>query len=115
MKKDLVLAYTYKRDFSKALEIVKPMLEEDNVDEQTYQVNELADQVIAPTNPRVFQSSLSFTQQLTNDRKCLFIGLYEQFYRKALENTASPSRDEMLRRLSGYEQNLPDRFSIRGQ
>jgi hypothetical protein len=34
---------------------------------------------------------------------------------KALENTASPSRDEMLRRLSGYEQNLPDRFSIRGQ
>jgi tetratricopeptide (TPR) repeat protein len=38
MKKDLVLAYTYKRDFSKALEIVKPMLEEDNVDEQTYQV-----------------------------------------------------------------------------
>jgi tetratricopeptide (TPR) repeat protein len=38
MKKDLVLAYTYKRDFSKALEIVKPMLEEDDVDEQTYQV-----------------------------------------------------------------------------
>jgi len=34
---------------------------------------------------------------------------------KALENTASPSRDEMLRRLSGYGQNLPDRFSIRGQ
>jgi len=33
---------------------------------------------------------------------------------KALENTASPSRDEMPRRLSGYEQNLPDRFSIRG-
>jgi tetratricopeptide (TPR) repeat protein len=38
MKKDLVLAYTYKRDFAKALETVKPMLEEDNVDEQTYQV-----------------------------------------------------------------------------
>ena len=38
MKKDLVLAYTYKRDFSKALELVKPMLEGDNVDEQTYQV-----------------------------------------------------------------------------
>ncbi len=38
LKRDLVLAYTYKRDFSKALEIVKPMLEEDNVDEQTYQV-----------------------------------------------------------------------------
>jgi hypothetical protein len=34
---------------------------------------------------------------------------------KALANTASPSRDEMLRRLSGYGQNLPDRFSIRGQ
>jgi Tfp pilus assembly protein PilF len=38
LKKDLVLAYTYKRDFAKALEVVKPMLEEDNVDEQTYQV-----------------------------------------------------------------------------
>ena len=38
LKKDLVLAYTYKRDFSKALEVVKPMLEEDDVDEQTYQV-----------------------------------------------------------------------------
>jgi tetratricopeptide (TPR) repeat protein len=38
LKKDLVLAYTYKRDFSKALEVVKPMLEGDNVDEQTYQV-----------------------------------------------------------------------------
>ena len=38
LKKDLVLAYTYKRDFAKGLEVVKPMLEEDNVDEQTYQV-----------------------------------------------------------------------------
>ncbi|MGZ3951507.1 MAG: tetratricopeptide repeat protein [Flavisolibacter sp.] len=38
MKKDLVLAYTYKRDFSKALELVKPMLEDENADEQTYQV-----------------------------------------------------------------------------
>ena len=38
LKKDLVLSYTYKRDFARALEIVKPMLEEDDVDEQTYQV-----------------------------------------------------------------------------
>src|SRR5215213_8537806 len=38
LKKDLVLAYTYKRDFAKALEVVKPMLEDDDVDEQTYQV-----------------------------------------------------------------------------
>ena len=37
-KKDLVLAYTYKRDFAKALETVKPMLEGDDADEQTYQV-----------------------------------------------------------------------------
>ena len=38
LRKDLVLAYTYKRDFSKALEVVKPMLEGNDVDEQTYQV-----------------------------------------------------------------------------
>lgn len=38
LKKDLVLAYTYKRDFAKALEVVKPMLEEDDADEQIYQV-----------------------------------------------------------------------------
>jgi tetratricopeptide (TPR) repeat protein len=38
LKKDLVLAYTYKRDFAKALDVVKPLLEEDDVDEQTYQV-----------------------------------------------------------------------------
>jgi tetratricopeptide (TPR) repeat protein len=38
LKKDLVLAYTYKRDFSRALETVKPMLEGEDVDEQTYQV-----------------------------------------------------------------------------
>lgn len=38
LKKDLVLSYTYKRDFAKALETVKPLLEEDDVDEQTYQV-----------------------------------------------------------------------------
>lgn len=39
LKKDLVLSYTYKRDFAKALGIVKPMLEEDDVDEQTYQLS----------------------------------------------------------------------------
>jgi tetratricopeptide (TPR) repeat protein len=38
LKKNLVLAYTYKRDFAKALEVVKPMVEENNADEQTYQV-----------------------------------------------------------------------------
>lgn len=38
LQKDLVLAYTYKRDFAKALEVVKPLLERDDVDEQTYQV-----------------------------------------------------------------------------
>jgi hypothetical protein len=34
---------------------------------------------------------------------------------KTVANIASPSRDEMLRRLTGYGQKLPDRFSIRGQ
>ena len=34
---------------------------------------------------------------------------------KTKANTASPSHEEMLRRLSGYGQNLPDRFTIRGQ
>ena len=38
LKKDLVLAYTYKRDFAKALDVVKPLLEDNDVDEQTYQV-----------------------------------------------------------------------------
>lgn len=38
LQKDLVLSYTYKRDFAKALGVVKPMLEKDVVDEQTYQV-----------------------------------------------------------------------------
>lgn len=38
LKKDLVLAYTYKRDFAKALEVVKPLVEESDADEQTYQV-----------------------------------------------------------------------------
>lgn len=38
LQKDLVLSYTYKRDFAKALEVVKPMLERNDADEQTYQV-----------------------------------------------------------------------------
>ncbi len=37
-QKDLVLAYTYKRDFAKALDVVKPMLERNDLDEQSYQV-----------------------------------------------------------------------------
>lgn len=38
LKKDLVLAYTYKRDFAKALELVKPLVEGNDADEQTFQV-----------------------------------------------------------------------------
>ena len=38
LQKDLVLSYTYKRDFAKALEVVKPMLERNDADAQTYQV-----------------------------------------------------------------------------
>jgi tetratricopeptide (TPR) repeat protein len=38
LKKNLVLAYTYKRDFAKALEVAKPLVEESDADEQTYQV-----------------------------------------------------------------------------
>lgn len=38
LTKDLVLAYTYKRDFSKALETVKPILDRDDADVQTYQI-----------------------------------------------------------------------------
>jgi len=34
---------------------------------------------------------------------------------KNVANIASPSRDEMLRRLTSYGQILPDRFSTRGQ
>jgi tetratricopeptide (TPR) repeat protein len=37
LQKDLVLSYTYKRDFAKALEVAKPMLERDDADVQTYQ------------------------------------------------------------------------------
>ncbi len=38
LQKDLALAYTYKRDFAKALDVVKPLVEENDADEQTYQV-----------------------------------------------------------------------------
>lgn len=34
---------------------------------------------------------------------------------KTVANIASPDREEMLRRLTGYGQNLPDRHSIRGE
>lgn len=37
LKKYLVLSYTYKRDFTKALEMVEPLLERNDVDVQTYQ------------------------------------------------------------------------------
>lgn len=38
LKKNLVLAYTYKRDFAKALEVAKPLVEDNDADEQSYQV-----------------------------------------------------------------------------
>ena len=38
VKRDLVLAYTYKRDFAKALDVAKPLVEESDADEQTFQV-----------------------------------------------------------------------------
>lgn len=38
LKKNVVLAYTYKRDFAKALELAKPLIEENDADEQTFQV-----------------------------------------------------------------------------
>src|SRR5690349_13522182 len=38
VKRDLVLAYTYNRDFAKALDVAKPMVEEGDADEQTFQV-----------------------------------------------------------------------------
>jgi|KBSSwiStaDraftv2_1062776.scaffolds.fasta_scaffold1017297_3 hypothetical protein len=34
---------------------------------------------------------------------------------KTVASIASPGRDEMLSRLAGYGQKLPDRFSVRGQ
>jgi hypothetical protein len=33
---------------------------------------------------------------------------------KTVASIASPGRDEMLSRLAGYGQKLPDRFSVRG-
>lgn len=36
--KDLALSYTYKREFRQALETVKPMIERDDADVQTYQI-----------------------------------------------------------------------------
>lgn len=38
LQKDLVLSYTYSRDFGKALDVVKPMLDRDDVDVQTFQL-----------------------------------------------------------------------------
>ena len=38
LSKDLALAYTYHRDFGKALETVKPLLEKDDADIATYQI-----------------------------------------------------------------------------
>lgn len=37
-QKDLAMSYLYKRDFTKALEVVKPMLERDDADVATYQI-----------------------------------------------------------------------------
>jgi tetratricopeptide (TPR) repeat protein len=37
-QKDLALSYLYKRDFTKAMEVVKPMLERDDADVATYQI-----------------------------------------------------------------------------
>jgi hypothetical protein len=34
---------------------------------------------------------------------------------KTVANIAPPGRDEMLRRLTGYGKNLPDRFSTTGE
>lgn len=38
LQKDLVLSYYYKRDFAKALEHIKPMLDRDDADVMTYQI-----------------------------------------------------------------------------
>ena len=38
LKKELTLAYFYKRDYAKALENIKPMLEDDDADIMTYQI-----------------------------------------------------------------------------
>jgi tetratricopeptide (TPR) repeat protein len=39
LQKDIILAYTYKKDFDKALTIVKPMLDREDIDVQGYQVS----------------------------------------------------------------------------
>ena len=38
LNKDLALAYTYDKDFTKALGVVKPLIDRDDADEATYQV-----------------------------------------------------------------------------
>jgi Tfp pilus assembly protein PilF len=38
LQKDLALAYYYKRDYAKALDVVRPMLERDDADVMTYQI-----------------------------------------------------------------------------
>src|SRR5438309_7448278 len=38
LQKDLALSYLYKRDYIKALETVKPMLDREDVDVVTYQI-----------------------------------------------------------------------------
>ena len=38
LQKDLALSYTYKRDFAKALDVVKPMMERDDADVPAYQI-----------------------------------------------------------------------------
>ena len=38
LQKDLALSYLYKRDFIRALETVKPMMEREDADVQTYQI-----------------------------------------------------------------------------
>src|SRR4051812_18154333 len=38
LQKDLALSYLYKRDYSSALQTIKPMLESDDADVVTYQI-----------------------------------------------------------------------------
>jgi Tfp pilus assembly protein PilF len=38
MQKDLVMSYYYKRDYAKASELIKPMLDKDEADEATFQI-----------------------------------------------------------------------------
>jgi tetratricopeptide (TPR) repeat protein len=39
LHKYLVLSYTYKRDFARALEVIKPLIDRDDIDEQMYQAS----------------------------------------------------------------------------